>query len=71
MIGSMQYFSLAGEFFIEMIEIAAVRMEMTWAPFLLKAAFENCVMFACVGGARDWLDQTHFMLQLWVPKDCA
>lgn len=28
-------------------------------------------MFACVGGARDWLDQTHFMLQLWVPKDCA
>ncbi|RLW08338.1 hypothetical protein DV515_00003227 [Chloebia gouldiae] len=32
-----------GESFIEMIEIAAVRMEITLAPFLLKAACENCV----------------------------
>lgn len=27
-----------------MIEIAAVRMEITWAPFLLKAACKNCVV---------------------------
>lgn len=40
---STKIFSLAGESFIEMSEIAAVRMEITWASF----PFKSCMQELC------------------------
>ncbi|GAB0180166.1 hypothetical protein GRJ2_000481900 [Grus japonensis] len=58
---------LGGESFIEMIEIAAVRMEITQAPFLLKAACKNCVALRAAIGthASDILVWENVQQHLW------